>query len=151
MAGGDVKGLLAAADDGNLDVDRALAIGIDVCRALEHAHACGIVHRDLKPANVWLDDEGRARLGDFGLAATGPGRGGGLVGTVAYLPPEQALGRTTGPRADLYSLGALLYEMICGQPPFTGDEAVAVIGQHLSAEPVAPSRHNPQVTPSSTC
>ena len=145
MAGGDVKGLLAAAPEGRLEVERALGIGIDVCRALEHAHACGIVHRDLKPGNVWLDTDGRARLGDFGLAATGPGRGGGMVGTVAYLPPEQALGRTTGPRADLYSLGVMLYEMVCGQPPFTGGEAVAVIGQHLSTEPVAPSRHNPAV------
>ncbi len=147
MAGGDVKQQLAAADGSGLEVARAVRIGIDVCRALEHAHGCGIVHRDLKPANVWLDEDGRARLGDFGLAATGPGRGGGLVGTVAYLPPEQALGRPTGPRSDLYSLGALLYEMVCGRPPFAGEEAVAIIGQHLSAEPVAPSRHNPSVPP----
>ncbi len=147
MAGGDVKGLLAAADGDGLELSRAIRIGIDVCRGLEHAHHCGIVHRDLKPANVWLDEDGEARLGDFGLAATGPGRGGGMVGTVAYLPPEQALGRTTGPRSDLYSLGVLLYEMVCGRPPFTGGEAVAVIGQHLSAEPVAPSRHNPAVSP----
>ncbi len=147
MAGGDVKGQLAAAADGMLEVERALRIGIDVCRALEHAHSCGIVHRDLKPANVWLDEDGRALLGDFGLAATGPGRGGSLVGTVAYLPPEQALGRSTGPRSDLYSLGALLYEMVCGRPPFTGSDAVSVIGQHLSAEPVAAGRRNPDVGP----
>ncbi len=147
MPGGDVKGLLAATEDGGLGVSRAVCIAIDVCRALEHAHSCGIVHRDLKPANVWLDEDGDARLGDFGLAATGPGRGGGMVGTVTYIPPEQALGRSTGPRSDLYSLGGLLYEMVCGQPPFTGGDAVAIIGQHLSAEPVAPSRHNPAVPP----
>jgi class 3 adenylate cyclase/tetratricopeptide (TPR) repeat protein len=146
MAGGDVARLLATAEEGRLDPGRAVRIGIDVCRALEHAHSCGVVHRDLKPANVWLDEEGTARLGDFGLAATGPARGAGvLVGTVAYLPPEQALGRRTGPRSDLYSLGALLYQMVAGQPPFLGDDAVAIIGQHLNAEPVAPSRHSPGV------
>src|SRR3954470_9109444 len=146
MAGGDVQRLLASAEGGRLAVERALAIGIDVCRALEHAHSCGIVHRDLKPANVWLDEDGTACLGDFGLAATGADRGAGLlVGTVAYLPPEQALGRRTGPRSDLYSLGALLYQLVTGQPPFLGDDAVAIIGQHLNAEPVAPSRHCPDV------
>jgi class 3 adenylate cyclase len=146
MAGGDVQRLLASAEGGRLAVERALAIGIDVCRALEHAHGCGIVHRDLKPANVWLDGDGTARLGDFGLAATGPARGGGvLVGTVAYLPPEQALGRPAEPRSDLYSLGALLYEIVAGQPPFAGADAVAIIGQHLNSSPVAPSRHNPEV------
>ncbi len=146
MAGGDVQRLLAEAEGGRLDVDRAVQIAIDVCRALEHAHSRGIVHRDLKPANVWLAEDGAARLGDFGLATTGPTRGGGaLVGTVAYLPPEQALGRPTGPRSDLYSLGAMLYEMVAGQPPFVGDDAVAIIGQHLNAAPVAPSRHNPAV------
>ena len=120
MPGGDVEGLLSA-EGGRLAVERAVEIAADVCRALEHAHARGIVHRDLKPANVWLDDDGRARLGDFGLATTeGRSRvsGGTLVGTVAYLPPEQALGEASGPASDLYSLGALLYEMLTGRPPF---------------------------------
>jgi serine/threonine protein kinase len=120
MPGGDVEGLLSAAG-GRLEVPRAAEIAADVTRALEHAHARGIVHRDLKPANVWIDDDGRARLGDFGLATTEARSrvsGGTLVGTVAYLPPEQALGEAAGPRSDLYSLGALLYEMLTGQPPF---------------------------------
>ncbi len=122
MPGGDVESLLAA-EGGSLEAERAAGIAADVTRALEHAHARGIVHRDLKPANVWLDDDGAARLGDFGLATTeGRSRvsGGNLVGTVAYLPPEQALGDTSGPESDLYSLGALLYEMLTGQPPVRG-------------------------------
>jgi class 3 adenylate cyclase len=147
MPGGDVQGLLAAAG-GHLEVERAVEIAADVTRALEHAHARGIVHRDLKPANVWIDDDGRARLGDFGLATTEARSrvsGGTLVGTVAYLPPEQALGQPSGPSSDLYSLGALLYEMLTGQPPFPGDDAVSIISQHLHADPVPPSRHNPDV------
>lgn len=147
MPGGDVESLLAS-EGGSLEVERAIGIASDVTRALEHAHARGIVHRDLKPANVWLDDDGAARLGDFGLATTdGRSRvsGGSLVGTVAYLPPEQALGETSGPESDLYSLGALLYEMLTGQPPFAGDDAVAIISQHLHADPVPPSRHNTEV------
>ena len=145
MPGGDVESLLAA-EGGSIEVERAAGIAADVTRALEHAHARGIVHRDLKPANVWLDDDGAARLGDFGLATTeGRSRvsGGNLVGTVAYLPPEQALGETSGPESDLYSLGALLYEMLTGQPPFAGDDAVSIITQHLHADPVPPSRHEP--------
>src|SRR3954469_24429860 len=147
MPGGDVAGLLAAGG-GRLEVERAVEIAADVTRALEHAHARGIVHRDLKPANVWIDDDGRARLGDFGLATTEARArvsGGTLVGTVAYLPPEQALGEATGPKSDLYSLGALLYEMLTGQPPFPGDDAVSIISQHLHADPVPPSRHNAEV------
>src|SRR5581483_10085431 len=147
MPGGDVEGLLRAAG-GRLEVERAVEIAADVTRALEHAHARGIVHRDLKPANVWIDDDGHARLGDFGLATTEARSrvsGGTLVGTVAYLPPEQALGEAAGPQSDLYSLGALLYEMLSGQPPFPGDDAVSIISQHLHADPVPPSRHNPEV------
>ncbi len=148
MPGGDVQRLLASSEDGRLAVDRAIAIGIDVCRALEHAHSRGIVHRDLKPANVWLAEDDGARLGDFSLAETAArGSTGALVGTVAYLPPERALGRPAGPPSDLYSLGALLYEMVAGQPPFTGGDAVSIIGRHLNADPVAPSRHNPAVPP----
>jgi class 3 adenylate cyclase len=147
MPGGDVESLLAA-EGGRLEVDRAVEIAADLTRALQHAHSRSIVHRDLKPANVWLGDDGRARLGDFGLATTeGRSRvsGGALVGTVAYLPPEQAMGEASGPESDLYSLGALLYEMLTGQPPFPGDDAVSIISQHLHATPVPPSRHNPGI------
>ena len=148
VGGGDLQGTLDDCAGRQLELERAIAIAIDVCRALEHAHARGIVHRDLKPANVWLGDDGAARLGDFGLATDRSSRAaveGMLVGTVAYLPPEQALGRSSDARSDLYSLGAMLYELLTGEPPFPGEDAVAIIGQHLSAQPVAPSRHRPEV------
>jgi eukaryotic-like serine/threonine-protein kinase len=147
MPGGDVQSLLAS-EGGRLEIERAIEVAADVTRALEHAHSRGIVHRDLKPANIWLDEGGAARLGDFGLATT-EGRArvsrGALVGTVAYLPPEQALGEAAGPQSDLYSLGALLYEMLTGQTPFPGDDAVAIISRHLHSEPARPSTLNPEV------
>ena len=149
MPGGDVKRLLDGAEERRLEIEQAMRIAADVCRALEHAHSRGIVHRDLKPANVWLAEDGAARLGAFGLAATDrhsrAAVEGMLVGTVAYLPPEQALGRASDARSDLYSLGSLMYEMLTGQPPFPGDDAVAIISQHLNAAPVPPSRHAPEV------
>jgi eukaryotic-like serine/threonine-protein kinase len=149
VPGGDLAGILADEPSGRLDPERTMAIATDICLALEHAHARGIVHRDLKPANIWIGDDGRARLGDFGLAATErrsrEAAEGLLVGTVAYLPPEQALGRGVDARADIYSLGAVVYEMLTGQPPFPGDDAVAIISRHVNAEPVPPRRLEPAV------
>ena len=150
VGGGDLAGVLEECEGRRLEIERAIAIAVDVCRALEHAHGRGIIHRDLKPANVWLGDDGAARLGDFGLATTDrrsrEAVEGMLVGTVSYLPPEQALGRSSDARSDLYSLGAMLYELLTGEPPFPGEDAVAIIGQHLNAQPVAPSRHRPEIT-----
>ncbi len=150
MVGGSLAGRLAAADDGRLHVSEVLELATQVADALAHAHANGIVHRDLKHGNVWLAADGSARLGDFGLAApvdasriTSEGM---LVGTVAYLAPEQALGRDPEPAADLYSLGAVLYEMLCGRPPFLGDDVVAVVSQQLHATPLLPSWHRSEVT-----
>ena len=147
MGGGDVEGLIEKADDHRLPFERILEIGLETARGLEFAHEKGIVHRDLKPGNVWLTADGRAKIGDFGLAvAVDRSRltqAGMMVGTVSYMPPEQAMGGEVGPRSDLYSLGAMLYEMVCGRPPFLGDESVAIIGQHLNAQPVAPSWHRP--------
>lgn len=149
VGGGDLAGVLEECDGRRLEIERAIAICADVCRGLEHAHSLGIVHRDLKPANIWLGADGAARLGDFGLATTDrrsrEAVEGMLVGTVAYLPPEQALGRSSDARADLYSLGAMVYELLTGEPPFPGEDAVGIIGQHLSSEPVPPSRHRPEI------
>jgi hypothetical protein len=149
MPGGDLQQRLRDVDGHRLEVDEALRLAEDVCVALEHAHERSVVHRDVKPGNVWLDAEGRARLGDFGLARaadrTRITQQGMMVGTAAYMAPEQALGGSATPRSDLYSLGATLYEMLTGRPPFVGDDAVAVISQHVNTAPVKPSWHNPAV------
>jgi predicted ATPase len=148
MVGGDVEGVIDTAPDHRLPLEQAITIALQVCRALEFAHNKGIVHRDLKPSNVWLTQDGIVKIGDFGLAValdrsrlTAEGM---MVGTVAYMPPEQALGSQVTPRADLYSLGAMLYEMVTGRPPFLGDDPVAIIGQHINTPPVAPTWHNGQ-------
>jgi serine/threonine protein kinase/tetratricopeptide (TPR) repeat protein len=149
MGGGDVEGLIEKAPEHRPPLERTLEIGVEVCRGLEFAHSHGIVHRDLKPGNVWLTADGTAKLGDFGLAValdkTRLTQAGMMVGTVSYMPPEQAIGGKVTPRSDLYSLGAMLYEMVTGRPPFVGDESVAIISQHLNAQPVAPSWHNANV------
>jgi eukaryotic-like serine/threonine-protein kinase len=149
MPGGTLEALLAD-HDGGCGVERALELATDIAAGLAHAHGVGIVHRDVKPANVWLDADGRARIGDFGLAVTDlrsrEAVEGMMVGTAAYLPPEQAIGRRSDQRADLYSLGALVYELLTGEPPFPGDDPVTIIAGHLGAEPLPPSRRNPDVS-----
>jgi len=156
MAGGDVEGLIERVKSDSaggarhvVPLAETLRIGIEVCRGLEFAHSHGIVHRDLKPGNVWLTEDGTAKLGDFGLAValdrSRLTQAGMMVGTVSYMPPEQAMGGEVTPRSDLYSLGAMLYEMVTGRPPFVADESVAIITQHLNSAPVSPSWHNPAV------
>jgi class 3 adenylate cyclase len=149
MAGGDLEELLQQAENHRLPLDQAMGIAIEIRDALEYAHSQGIVHRDVKPGNIWLTADGHARLGDFGLAmALERSRltmEGMMVGTVAYMPPEQALGRQADARSDLYSWGCVLYEMVTGRPPFLGDDAVAIISQHINTAPVAPTWHNPEV------
>lgn len=149
MEGGSVADLLAQHEGRRLPLADSLRIADQVCQALAYAHGRKVIHRDLKPANVWLTADGTAKLGDFGLAvAIDRSRltmEGMMVGTVAYMPPEQATGRVADQRSDLYSLGAMLYEMLCGSPPFTGSDAVSIISQHINTPPVVPSWHNPQV------
>jgi class 3 adenylate cyclase len=151
MAGGSLAELLDKAPEHRLSVGETLKLGCELSLALEHVHSHGVVHRDIKPANVWRAADGTVLLGDFGLAAvTDHSRlttEGMVVGTVAYLAPEQAVGRPPEPRSDLYSLGTVLYESLSGRPPFVGEDAVAVISQHLNTAPVAPSWHNGAVTP----
>jgi len=148
LGGGDVEGLLAKAE-GTLPLERTLQIAADVCKGLEFIHAKGVVHRDLKPGNVWLTAEGSAKIGDYGLAIAADRTRltlqGTMVGTVDYMPPEQALGGEITPRSDLYSLGALLYELVTGRPPFSGERIAEVIGQHINVVPAPASERGAQI------
>jgi len=154
MSDGDVEALIEDAENGRLSLEVALRIATDTCRGLEFAHTKGIIHRDLKPGNVWLTEGGTVRIGDFGLA-TSLDRSRltqekMMIGTVSYMPPEQATGGEITPKADLYSLGAMLYEMVTGRPPFMGDDDIAIIGQHINTPPVAPQWHRPEIPGNST-
>jgi serine/threonine-protein kinase len=124
VRGGSLKERLQR---GPLEWHQAVRLAAQVAQALAHAHAAGVIHRDLKPGNIMLDDEGTARLMDFGLAhvsdVSAMTRTGTVMGTVYYLSPEQAVGKRVDARSDLYSLGAVLYEMVTGLPPFTGPSA----------------------------
>jgi len=151
MPGGDVEGLVQKAPEHHLPIEQAVDIARAVCRGLEFAHSKGIIHRDIKPGNIWLGADGAAKIGDFGLALavdlsrlTQPGM---MVGTVTYMPPEQAMGGKVTAKADLYSLGAMLYEMVTGRPPFVGDDSIAIIGQHINTPPVSPAWHRADLPP----
>jgi tetratricopeptide (TPR) repeat protein len=151
MPGGDVESLIEKAPEHRLPIEQAVGIAKAVCRGLEFAHSKGIIHRDIKPGNVWLGADGTAKIGDFGLAlAVDLSRltqAGMMVGTVAYMPPEQAMGGKVTAKVDLYSLGAMLYEMVTGRPPFVGDDSIAIIGQHINTPPVSPTWHRAELPP----
>ncbi|MGH7671953.1 MAG: protein kinase domain-containing protein, partial [Gemmatimonadales bacterium] len=129
----------------------AAGLMAQVFEAIEFAHAKGIIHRDLKPENIIVTPEGRARVMDFGLARS-EGRSrltqtGMVVGTAHYMAPEQALQGKAEPRSDLYALGCVLYELITGQPPFAGEDPLAIITQHINLAPRAPRHHTPDLPP----
>ena len=132
--------------EGRLLPQRALEITAQICTALEQAHRAGIVHRDVKPGNVMLTPGGEVKVMDFGIAraltssAATMTQTAAVIGTAHYLSPEQARGEHVDARSDVYSAGCLLYELITGGPPFTGDTAVAVAYQHVREDPVPPSR-----------
>ena len=146
--------------EGGMPIDEAVAIAIQMADALSAAHAQGILHRDIKPANVMIDRRGQARVMDFGLAkfASDPSArasgvetvsrltaSGGVVGTVAYMSPEQARGEAVDARSDLFSLGVVLYEMITGRRPFTGGTAADMTVGILTVDPPAAGRLRPEV------
>lgn len=121
----------------------------DAAVSVGHAHGKGVLHRDLKPSNILIDATGHVRVLDFGLAKlAGPvasGRTAPLLGTPHYVAPEQAAGAASGPAADVYSLGAMLYRMLCGRPPFAGETALEVIDQARRELPIPPRRLNASV------
>jgi serine/threonine-protein kinase len=137
-------------EQGALDPAAAIDIVTQVLRAARFAHKRGVIHRDLKPHNVILDEEGRARVTDFGIAKAGASDmtlTGSIMGTAQYLSPEQAQGHTVSGRSDLYAVGIILYELLTGSVPFDGETAVAIAFKQVSAEPRPPSELQPTVSP----
>lgn len=139
----------ALKDFGALDAKRALDLFEPMLSGLAAAHRAGILHRDLKPENVLLADDGRIKLGDFGLARDIDNHTstGSLVGTVAYLSPELVMRGTADARSDVYAAGIMLFEMLAGRQPFEGEQAVQIAYQHANDNVPAPSKYNPQVPP----
>jgi len=135
---------------GALDIQEAIAYSIEIARGLSIAHARNMVHRDIKPQNVLIDDEGRAKLTDFGISRQleqdGMTATGRVLGTTDYVAPEQAMGHAVDPRSDVYSLGVVLYEMLVGQVPFHADSQVGVAMKHVNEELPDVQRRRPEVS-----
>ncbi len=149
VAGRSLKAIIR--EDGALDPVTAIDIVVQILRAARFAHRRGVIHRDLKPHNVILDEEGRARVTDFGIARAGASDmtlTGSVMGTAQYLSPEQAQGFAVSSASDLYSVGVILYELLTGAVPFEGESAVAIAYKQVSAAPRPPSELNPAIPPS---
>jgi serine/threonine protein kinase len=149
LPGGTLEERLA---QGPLSPDETHRVATGIAAGLAHLHARGLVHRDLKPANVLFDEEGRPKLGDFGLARSTAGAGtlteaGTVLGTAAYISPEQAAGEPAGAASDVYSFGVILFRMLTGALPFTADDALALVNMHRHAQPPAVEALQPEAPP----
>jgi serine/threonine protein kinase/Flp pilus assembly protein TadD len=147
VSGGDLKRLIRRTK--RLDTGTAISIAKQICEGLSEAHNLGIVHRDLKPSNIMIDDNGKARIMDFGIARPVRGKGitgsGVMIGTPEYMSAEQVEAKDIDSRSDIYSLGIILYEMTTGRLPFEGDTAFAIGVKHKSEKPRDPKEINPQI------
>ncbi|MGA8114900.1 MAG: Stk1 family PASTA domain-containing Ser/Thr kinase [Actinocatenispora sp.] len=147
--GRTLKEVLTA--EGPLAPRRALEIVADVCGALEFSHRHGIIHRDIKPGNIMLNGAGQVKVMDFGIARALASttatmtQTSAVIGTAQYLSPEQARGEAVDARSDVYATGCVLYELVIGAPPFTGDSPVSVAYQHVREDPKPPSERDPDV------
>ena len=138
-------------DDHALPDDQTVRIARDLADGLAHAHAHGLIHRDLKPANVLFDSEGRAKIADFGIARMGNAgtltEAGTVLGTAAYISPEQAAGEPAGPASDVYSFGVILFRMLTGRLPFESDQPLELVAMHRDLDPPAVEDIRPDVPP----
>jgi serine/threonine-protein kinase len=132
---------------------KAVKYALDICTGMQIAHQQGIIHRDLKPANILIDDAGLLKIVDFGVAAAAKSgdtqltKTGYVIGSPKYMAPEQILGKKVDERADVYSLGVILYEMLAGSPPYSRGDHMAVMYQHVQGKAAPLSDMNPNVPP----
>src|SRR5260370_6793493 len=148
VAGRSLKAIVR--ENGALEPAVAIDIVVQILRAAQFAHKRGVIHRDLKPHNVIIDEEGRARVTDFGIARAGASDmtlTGSVMGTAQYLSPEQAQGYAVSASSDIYSVGVILYELLTGVVPFQGESAVAIAYKQAPAEPPPPSDLHPPLPP----
>jgi serine/threonine protein kinase len=136
-----------------LPIERAVLITLGICDALDYMHKHGVVHRDLKPENIMVGDEDQIKLIDFGIAMKEDARRltfagpSALLGTPDYISPEQVRGQRGDQRSDIYALGVMLYEMLTGQPPFSGPNPLAVMNERLLIDPKPPRKLRPEISP----
>src|SRR6266487_317548 len=148
LDGRSLKELIVAR--GPAPINLAIDYARQILAAIRFAHRHGIVHRDIKPHNVMADADGRLKVTDFGIARAGVSQmteAGSIIGTAQYLSPEQARGAPVDQRSDLYSIGIVLYEMLTGTVPFTGESPVEIAMKHLSDTPRPPSLQRPEIPP----
>ncbi|HJQ30260.1 MAG TPA: protein kinase, partial [Rubrobacter sp.] len=148
VPGGDLKQLID--QKGRLPGSRLARLGDEVCAGLAHAHERGVIHRDIKPHNILLDENGHAKVTDFGIAraldTTQATRTGSFLGTALYSSPEQLQGHKVTPKSDVYSLGATLYQAATGEPPFAGGTQIEIASQHVSKTPTPPRERGADVS-----
>ncbi len=134
---------------GQLSAAQVVSLAKQVCEGLAEAHRLGVVHRDLKPSNIIIDKEGNARIMDFGIARSLKEKGitgaGVMIGTPAYMSPEQVDAEEVDKRSDIYSLGIILYKMVTGKLPFEGDTALSIALKHKTETPLDPKQFNAQI------
>jgi predicted ATPase/predicted Ser/Thr protein kinase len=148
VPGEDLKSLIRRKE--RLTEDEAILLAEQVCAGLSEAHRLGVTHRDLKPQNIMIDEEGKARIMDFGIARSQETRGvteeGLIIGTPDYMSPEQVEGGEAEPRSDVYSLGVVLYEMVTGRVPFEGKTALSIAFKHKTEAPLDPRKLNDRLS-----